>query len=158
MSGLHDETIAAAGRTVELQPGDADSHAFLARCLMWSGKAEEAIEEAQTALRLDRHYVEGPYLNMLGRAYFGAKRYEDAIEAYARNVVGGGPSSAPLTDHWAAAYALVGRVDEARELFQEVLRERPGITLSQIQSVRETLSDTELEPLTDGLRKAGVQA
>ena len=157
--GQHDKAVAATARAVELQPGDADSHAFHARALMFAGEGEKAREAIQTALRLDPQYVEGPYLNLLGRASFVAGRYEDAIEAYERNVARGGPSSGVGLSSiiWAAAYGLVGRPDDGRRMLEhEVLREHPGLSLAQVAQMGTTIKFFELDRLTEGLRKAGL--
>ena len=154
--GRHEEAIAAARRAVELQPGDADSHAFYARCLRDAGQGEAACDEIQIALRLDPQFVEGPYLNLLGSSSFLAGRYEDAIEAYERNTARGGPIAGPTLINWAAACAMSGRLEKARELVEDILREHPNLSLSNVQDVRQGFSPLHLERLRDGLRKAGL--
>ncbi len=156
-SGQHEEAIAAARRAVDLQPGDADSHADYARCLMWAGLADEACDELQFALRLDPQYVEGPYLNMYGRAAFLAGRYEEAMNAYERNSARGGPSYYRQMLVWAAACSLSGNLERAREVVQDALREHPGLSVANIldQALPET-SDLIFEKLREGLRKAGL--
>ncbi len=155
-SGQHEKAIAAARQAVELQPGDADSHAFYGRCLRQAGFGDEAYIEAQTALRLDPQFIEGPYLNQLGRAAFLAERYEEAMHAFERNSARGGPSHIGQMVVWAAACSLAGNLEKARELVQDALREHPGLSLANILDVRRGLSDLELEHLRDGLRKAGL--
>ncbi|MCZ6860977.1 MAG: hypothetical protein O7I42_12015, partial [Alphaproteobacteria bacterium] len=155
-SRQHDEAVAASRRAVELQPGDADSHADYARCLMWAGLADEACDEIQFALRLDPQYLEGPFLNILGRASFMVERYEDAVDAYERNAARGGPSFIGNLVIWAAACGLAGHLENARELVKDALREQPGLSLANIKGVLLGLSDSELEKLGEGLRKAGL--
>jgi tetratricopeptide (TPR) repeat protein len=118
--------------------------------------ANEAIDEIQFALRLDPQYVEGPYLNSLGRAAFIAERYEEAMNAYERNAACGGPRYLGQIVIRAAACSLAGNLEKARELVQDALREHPGLSLANIQDVRHTQSDSELERLREGLRKAGL--
>jgi adenylate cyclase len=157
-SRQHAEAVVAARRAVELQPGDADSHAFYARCLMWSGAGDEAAEAVRTALRLDPQYIEGPYLNLLGRALFVAGRYGESIEAFERNRARGGPAGGAggslLT--WVAAYAFVGRIVEARALAQEFLRYLPNFSLARLLDKPEMLCVGERGPLVEGLRKLGL--
>ena len=155
-SGQHEEAIAASRQAIELQPGDADSHADHARCLMWAGLGDEACDEVQIALRLDPQYVEGPYFNIYGRAAFFAGRYQEAIDAYERNFARGGPSYIGNLAIWAAACGLAGHLEKARELVQEMVREHPGVSVANIQDVRLGPSDSELERLREGLRKAGL--
>jgi adenylate cyclase len=155
-AGRHEEAVANARRAVELQPGDADSHAYYSRCLREAGLGVEACDEILIALRLDPHFVDGPYLNMLGSGSFIAGRYEDAIEAYERNTAHGGPTGAPNLLNWAAACGITGRLEEARKLVHEVLSEHPSLSLANVQDVRTGFSDLDLERLRDGLRKAGL--
>jgi tetratricopeptide (TPR) repeat protein len=152
--GRHDEAVAAARRAIELQPGDADSHAHCARCLMWSGAGEEAAEMVRTALRLDPRYVEGPYLNLLGRSLFLAGHYADSIAAYERNRDRGGPHTGGL--NWISACGHAGRMAAARTLVAELLGQHPDFSLAEIRDHREALCEGELEPLVEGLRKAGL--
>ncbi len=155
-SGQHEEAVAAARRSIELQPGDADSHHHYGHCLVWAGLADEACGEIKIALRLDPQYVEGPYLNSLGRAEFAAERYEEAMNAYERNAVRGGPKYLGRMVMWAAACSLAGNHVKARELVQEMLREQPDLCLEKIPDVRGGISGSELEWLREGLRKAGL--
>ncbi len=123
---------------------------------MWAGLADEACDEIQIALRLDPQYVEGPYLNILGRAAFFAGRYEEAMNAYERNFACGGPSYIGNLVVWVAACGLAGNLEKARELVQDAQREHPGLSLANIKDVRLGPSDSELEKLREGLRKAGL--
>ena len=154
--GQSEVGIAAARRAAELQPGDADSHAWLARCLMWAGEGEEACEEAQTALRLDPQYIEGPYLNLLGRVSFVAGRYEDAIEASERNVARGGIAFYELHALLAAALGHLGRIEEAKEHLHELVRDVPNLTIENILAHYGMRSDLEKRRLIDGLRKVDL--
>ncbi len=155
-SGQHEEAIAASRRAVELQPGDADSHCDYARCLLWAGLADEACDEIQFALRLDPQYVEGPYLNIFGRAAFVAGRYVESVNAYERNSARGGPSYYLQMVYWAAACSLAGDLDKARQLITEMRRERPELSLEEVAKFRRVggASDEEVEHVLKGLRMA----
>ncbi len=155
-SGKHEEAVAAARRAVELQPGDAETHHFYARCLVWAGFADQACDETQIAIRLDPENVQGPYMQSLGRSEFAAGRYEEAMNAYARNAAQGGPSYIGNLVLWAAACSLTGNFEKARELIQEMVQEKPDICLRNIPDVRHYASDLELERARDGLRIAGL--
>jgi tetratricopeptide (TPR) repeat protein len=154
----HDDAVDAARRATELQPGDADSHAFYARSLMWAGRCAEAAEAVRTALRLDPQYVEGPYLNLLGRALFVGGRYEEAIETFERNRARGGPTGGGggALFCWIAAYSLAGRIEAARALAPELLRRLPNFTVSGLLNKPETLCVGEASFLREGLLKAGL--
>jgi adenylate cyclase len=154
--GRHDEAVAAARRAVEMQPGDADSHAHLGRCLMLAGEGDAAAEAIRTALRLDPLFVAGPYLNLLGRAYFVAGRYEKTIESYIRNRERGGPSAWNAYANWVAAYGHLGRIEEARELAEIARDYLSDFSPEGVRALRTYLSDAEFENLIEGFRKAGL--
>ncbi len=156
-SGRHEEAIAASRTAIELQPGDADSHEIHGRCLMFAGASAEACNEIRTALRLDPQYVEGPYLNFLGRASFIASNYDDTITAFEQNLARGGPLSPPNSPaRAAAACALVGRIEDARRILDDhVLRFDPNMTLRQLKDQLRINIGDEVKKLIDGLRKAG---
>lgn len=158
--GRHEEAIVASRTAIELQPGDADSHEIHGRCLMFAGAGAEACDEIRTALRLDPQYVEGPYLNFLGRASFIASKYDDTIAAFEHNMARGGPLSPPTAPARAvAACALIGRMDDARRILNDhVLRFDPNLTLKNLKDkiLARINIGNEIERLVDGLRKAGL--
>ncbi len=79
--GLHDQAIAEYERALELNPNDADVLVESAWPLAWSGRPEEGIENARTAMRLNPRYADW-YLWALGVAYFEGRRYEEAIATF----------------------------------------------------------------------------
>ena len=84
-----------------------------------------------TADRLDPQYIDGPYLNILGRANFAAGQYEDAIEVYRRNKARNGPVRSATFVTWAASCLGVGRIEEAKEIVAEVLRYFPDFSMAR---------------------------
>ena len=154
--GRHKDAVDTTRRAIELQPGDAESHANYGRCLMWSGAGDQAAEAARTALRLDPQFIEGPYLNLLGRSLFIAGRYEEAVEAFVRNEARGGPFAANVFKNWIAACGHLGRLDEARERAEITRQYLPDFSLAGIQSLGSMLSEEEIKRLVEGLRKTGL--
>ena len=154
--GEMDDAIASARKATELQPGDADSHAWLSRCLMWAGHGEEACDEVQISLRLDPNYVDGPYLNQLARVSFIAGRYEETLEAYERNEARGGPGGDERYAMRAATYGHLGRVEEAKRELQALSKVMPDVSIARILQGHGVRSEREKQGLTDGLRKAGL--
>ena len=156
VAGQHDEAVIRARRAVELQPGDGDCHLFLALAQIFSGQAEDACQSAETALRLDPQYVNGPYLNILGFACFCAGRYEEAIAAFKRNVERGGPLAAPALMFRTASYSAAGRREEAKESAQALLNFYPAFSLNGYRMLY-LFKDREVtNRLINLLRKAGL--
>jgi adenylate cyclase len=151
-----EEAVAAVRRAVEFQPGDADSHAILSQCLSLAGHGEEARDAALTALRLDPQYVAGPYINALGRACFVAERYEEAIEAWERNIARGGPFAAPMLTAWVTSHVELGQMEKAREITLILLQREPDYTLASVQKNSFSAPSERVEQMIDALRQAGV--
>ena len=78
------------------------------------------------------------------------------MNAYELNFARGGPSYIGNLAIWAAACGLAGHLEKARELVKDALREQPGLFRANVQDVLLGLSDSELEKLGEGLRKAGL--
>ena len=151
-----EEAAAAVRRAVELQPGDADSHILLSQCLSLAGYGEEARDAALTALRLDPQYIAGPYFNALGRGCFVAERYQEAIEAWERNIARGGPFAIPMLTAWVTSHVELGQIDKAREIAQKLLQHQPGYTLASVAQNSFSAPPARVERMIEALRKAGV--
>jgi adenylate cyclase len=156
VAGQHDEAVMRARRGIELQPGDADCHFFLAFAQMFAGQAEQACEAMATALRLDPQYVNGPYLNVLGVASFCAGHYEEAIAAFDRNIERGGPLAPPAVAFRAASYSAAGHGKEAQAAARELLSFYPGFSLAGFRMAYLFKDTGVTNRLLDALRKAGL--
>jgi adenylate cyclase len=60
-----------------------------------------------------------------------------------------------LGQQWAATYAQLGRLDEARAEATEALRIQPWFTISQMPFTKSCKRHEDAERLKDGLHKAG---
>jgi adenylate cyclase len=102
-------------------------------------------------MRLNPYHPER-YWNHLGRAYYVARRYPEAVAAFAR-------ISAPDHSHHAflaAACAQMGDTTAARAHAEEALRRAPDFS---VQGYLETLHykhASDREHHREGLRKAGL--
>lgn len=151
----NEEGVSAAQQATELQPSDGDAHAFLAMALISAGRGEEASEAAEKALRLDPQYTNGPYLNILGIAKFVARKYDDAIDAFKRNMERGGPIGVPALVCLAACYAATQRAEQAQETIGRLLKFVPGFTVAKVGSLR-VLNSEDSQRLSDFLRSVGL--
>ena len=89
--GQHDEAVAAARRAFELNPGDADSNNFGAISFMLASRGEEARAASGKAIRVNPQYIANGHFNGLGIGSFLVGKYDEAIDAFDRNVELGGP-------------------------------------------------------------------
>jgi adenylate cyclase len=145
------EAMAAARRAVALDDSDGYAHSSLAYVHNICGNFDLAAHEARLALSLNPNHVNiimmsgwlcvvagdpeagiehiqrarrlNPYMGgfelwTLGLAFFGAKRYEEAIDAFSQ--VTDPPTSQFM--ELAAAYAYLGRDDDARDAMNVFLQ------------------------------------
>ena len=145
----YDLAISHLERGVALNPNDAIGMVHLGAVLGVSGRAEEGIELARRAIRLD------PYLKFgwgtLAICLYVLRRYEEALAA---NRKLGREKSPWLMAREAACLAQLGRLDEARAQAAEVLRRKPGFSVRAEMPHYKYPADAE--HLREGLLKAGL--
>jgi adenylate cyclase len=144
----YDLAISHLERGVELNPNDATGIVHLASVLGASGRAEEGIELARRAIRLD------PYVNFawgtLASCLYFVGRYDEALTAHRK--LGHSKTIWQLARE-AACLAQLGRLDEAQALTAEVLCRKPGFSVqAEMPHYR---YPTDAEHLRAGLLKAG---
>jgi adenylate cyclase len=151
----HDQAIAEGERAVALDPNNAESYARLALILGPAGRAEEAIEVAKKAMRLNPHYPPF-YIHALGSAYHQAWQNEEAIATMKRYLVYNPNAFIPhlvLT----CSYSDLGRDEEARAAAAEVLRLSPSFSTEVWRKNQWTKDPAQLERHINNLRKAGLK-
>ena len=154
--GRHDQAIANVRRAIMLNPNDADCHAVFANLLVFAGHGNEALEELETAMRLNPHYPES-YLQYLGRAYFTQRRYAEAEKAFERVVtVNPGWPWARLI--LAATRAALGKIEEAKAEMAEALKISPRITQAHVSKAWPFRNPADLDQVAEMLHKAGLPA
>jgi adenylate cyclase len=115
------------------------------------GRFDEAKSDIQQAIRLspdDPNRVD--FDRQLGNIDFGAGRLEAAVDAYRKALDAGDRTQWPYLS-LAAAYALLGKMDEAKRYVAETLRLNPSFS---IKWLREHGEDIPIR--NEGLRKAGM--
>jgi adenylate cyclase len=113
----HDKAAYHQARALSLNPNDPLIVVQQGELLTWFGQPEEGIEWIRKAMRLDPYHP-ARFWSHLGRAYFGARRYAEAVEAVQH-------IAAP--DHFhlallAASHAQMGNQAAAAEHAREVLK------------------------------------
>jgi adenylate cyclase len=154
LRGRREDWLAALDRAQRLDP-PVTLYGGIGVQLSVAGRPELAIEMLEKAIRLSPHDPQmGVFLFSTGLAHFVAGRYAEAAQWF--------NDSLRLWQYnvtWrqlAASYALLGRMDEARDAMQEVFRLEPDVTLAKVR-VQLSASDPDyLERYFDGLRKAGM--
>lgn len=146
LQGDSEAALKNARRAVKVQPGDAYAQLILGMSLILSGQPERAVEPLLNALRLDPAEARTPYLNVLGIAYFVTGQYASAVDAFDRNVELGGPTGPHTYLFLAAAYAELGKENQAREVLDRFLQSHAGFPagkwISQWTGAGDTLNRT----------------
>jgi len=121
--------------------------------LTWVGEPEEGIAWIEKAMRLNPYHPER-FWNHLGRAYFVARRYADAISAFHRIAT---------PDHFhcaflAASEAALGDPSSARVHAAEVLRRDPTFSVDAYLRTLHYKRKEDADHHRDALLKAGLPA
>jgi len=158
----HDEAIAEAKRAIASDPNDADGYVALANAFSFAGKASEALEQVERAIRLNPHYPPS-YLYQLALAQFGMKRLDEAAKLLERAL------TLNRDDYWSqrlllATYGLLGRRRDAAKLIETIESNQKSGRLLSIDPLTIRAATfwypfaerADVERFAEGLRKAGL--
>lgn len=150
----HDAALAEFRQMTEIDPNFAQGHMATGLGLTYAGQPGEALEAFGYAMRLDPHYP-AIVLHFVAQAHFALGNYEAAIkllnERIARNP--GTDSSRMLL---AACYGHLGRIDEAKAAWAEMLTINPDFSLAQRERVLPYKEPRDFQRIVEGLKKAGL--
>ena len=121
--------------------------------LTWLGEPEEGIEWIRRAMRLNPFHP-ARYWSHLGRAYFTARRYAEAAEAYKRLATPDQAQNAFL----AAATAGQGDLAGAKACAERVLAAQPNFTVADYLATLHYKNEGDGEHLREKLLQAGLPA
>jgi adenylate cyclase len=150
----HDGALAEFGRMIALDPNFAQGHSATGLALMYAGRAAEALEAFAIAKRLDPHSP-SIVLHFVAQANFSLGNYEAAAKQLLERI-----ARTPATDSsrmlLAACYGHLGRIDEARAVWAEMLKINPDFSLAQRARVLPYKEPRDFQRIADGLAKAGL--
>jgi adenylate cyclase len=147
----HERAIYHQERALALNPNYDMLVVQQGELLTWLGRPEEGIEWIQKAMRLNPYHPER-YWSHLGRAYFVARRYPEALEAFAR-------ISRPDHAHhafMAAACAQMGDEETARAHAREVTSRQPEFSVDAYLATLHYKRESDRAHHREGLLKAGL--
>jgi len=147
-----EESVDAYGRAAELAPEHADLRALSALALTFAERPEEAIREAQAAIRLNP-LGPGWYFGILGHAYRYAGRYDEALgvlSEYNDRSTGFGLVDMVLT------CADMGDMESARAHGANLLAARPEFTIENWALTQNCLDPERLARDRASLLSAGL--
>jgi adenylate cyclase len=122
--------------------------------LMYAGRAAEALEPIAMTMRLDPHYAP-IVLHFLAQAHFALGSYETAAR-YLRNRIARTPTTDSSRMLLASCYGHLGRAEDARITWAELLKVNPDFSLSQRARVLPFKDPGDFQRISEGLAKAGL--
>jgi adenylate cyclase len=146
-----DEAETHSELALAMNPNDPRIVAQRGELLTWLGRPDEGVEWIEKAMRVDPFGAPGR-AHLLGRAFYTARRYADAIDAFKKIV-------SPMYMHLAEAAACHARIDDqacATELATATLRLNPDFTVDQYMKTRTYQDPADAAHLAEGLRAAGL--
>jgi len=158
--GQHDAAMAEAEAAIALDPNNALSHGIAGNLKMNQGRAAEGFAELEKALRLSpRDPWAGIWEMQICYLHEHLAQWDKAIEWCRKGI-------ATYPDFFAygliaAAYSWTGKDADARVAVSEALKIKPDYTVRFFMEGEKKSSDNptfrrELEPIIQGLRKAGL--
>jgi adenylate cyclase len=150
----HAGALAEFRRMIDLDPNFAQGHTATGLALMYASRAADALEPIATAMRLDPHYMP-IVLHFLAQANFSLAQYETAARLLAERIARnpGTDSSRMLL---ASCYGHLGRVEDARSAWTELLKVNPDFSLMQRARVLPYKNPGDFQRIANGLAKAGL--
>ena len=149
----HDKALYHQERALALNPNDDLIVVQQGEVLTWIGQAEEGIEWIQKAMRLNPYHPER-FWSHLGRAYFVARRYSEAVKAFQRI------SRADQTHlaFLAACHAQLGDAAAAKGATQELLQRAPDFSIERFIATQHYKHESDREHHRAALVKAQLPA
>lgn len=149
----YDKALYHQERALALNPNDDLIAVQQGEVLTWIGQAEEGIEWIQKAMRLNPYHPE-TFWSHLGRAYFVARRYGEAVKAFQRR-------SRTGQTHWAflaACYAQLGDAAAAKGATQGLLQRAPDFSIERFIATQHYKHESDREHHRAALVKAQLPA
>jgi TolB-like protein len=152
-----EESIAAFGRAVDLNPNSAAAHSHLSRGLAFAGRDREAIEHGEEAIRLSPLDPEmALFLGAIAVAHYTAGRYAEAV-LHTTRALRLRPGFQGAQRLRCASLAQAGRVAEARAQLAVACSEQPQLSSAWIKACVPYQTPELLDRFLDGMRKAGME-
>jgi tetratricopeptide (TPR) repeat protein len=147
--------MVAVRSSLALAPNLADGHMQLANLQYYMGDIEDSLKSLDSYMQLDPMYPEiALYFLAEAQAAFG--QFDDAVATLKRRLERN-PHSETTYALLASCYGHLGRIEEGREAWAQVLRIAPDFSLERRRRILPYRTPEIFERRIEGLRKAGLQ-
>lgn len=151
----HEVAIQSARKAVELSPGQAQSHLDLGLVLTLSGQPELGHASIQAAFRLNPK-PSADTLLYAAIVEFYNEQFSQAVE-HLTSVREVRKNSDSLWTYLAAAYAMLGAMDEAKTAARGLFKLYPNSSIEYMRVLHSYIRKPEfLDMLLQGLKQAGI--
>jgi adenylate cyclase len=150
--GKFDESFLEYGTARQLNPNDPDLDADEAEALIYAGDPGKAIAQIQQAMSRNPNPPYWYWWN-LGRAYYMASHYQEAIDAI--DQISNSPKAVLLIK--AASHAQLGNLDVAKSDMAIFRNYDPNWSIAK-SAAYPYRNDSDRRHWLDGLRKAGLNS
>jgi adenylate cyclase len=150
----HEGAIAEFRRMIELDPNFAQGHSATGMALMYAGRSADALQPIATSMRLDPHYPP-VVLHFLAQANLSLGQYEVAAQLL-RDRIARNPATESSRMLLASCYGHLGRLDDARATWAEILDINPDFSLMQRERVMPYKDAGDFRRIVEGLAKASL--
>jgi Tfp pilus assembly protein PilF len=129
----------------------------MAYTLVFAGRPKEGTDFMKSAMRLDPQYPPF-YLFVLGMAYFGMERFEEAATQFERALARNPENYVPMIP-LASTYGHLDRGGKAVSTIQNLRKAVPMVTLSFLRAcpLWKFQNPADKARLLNGIEKAGLQ-
>jgi tetratricopeptide (TPR) repeat protein len=157
-SRAHGTAASAVDRALMLNPNSAHAWMTSGRVSCFRNRPEPAIEAFRRAMRLSPLDPQTyQFIGGIAWAQLLARRYAEAAECADRSL-DENPRYTPMLRYKLVACAHLGRVGEARELLQQLLRLQPGLTIAGLKAYPGmTVTPEFTSACAEGFRRVGLR-
>jgi adenylate cyclase len=160
IQGNHEKAVQEGKKAIALGPNVAEAYLLFGEVLIYSGNFEEAVKMCEMAMRL-HPYAPLFYLGHTLTAYYWVGRYDESLALAERLIDLGRKAGFMLGVVWghtgsARVKIKLGRLREARQDADEILKIWPWYNLDYMRSIYFYKDSANLEHWIDGLRMAGI--
>jgi adenylate cyclase len=156
----YEKAVEEGRKAITFGPNYSEAHLLFGEVLIYSGNFEEAVRMCEMAMRLHPH---APlyYLGHTLTAYYWMGRYEESLTLAERLIDRSREAGFTLGVVWghtcsARVKIKLGRLSEARQDADEILKIWPWYNLDYARSIYFYKDAANLEHWIDGLRAAGI--
>jgi adenylate cyclase len=147
----HDKSAYHQNRALSLNPNDDLIVVQQGEILTWIGQPEEGVPWIQKAMRLNPYHPLR-FWSHLGRAYFAARRYAEALQALGHLTAADAPTQTLI----AACHAYLGSASAAAAHMQEALKKDPAFNWTAYAATLHYRDAPDLAHHREGALKAGL--